>query len=227
MKKKKYRLYGKKKKVTFAQSVAKYFKDFGTAVSKGDKAVKLSLILMGAGFFARKQLMKGIIISAVQLMYLILLIFWAIPNLADFGTLGTVQLQMVFDPATGKNIVNDYDNSFLILISSITALFTLFVFIFWYIHNIKEVYKLQLREEQGKYINNFFDELQTYKGSNFHRTLLTLPTLGIILMNILPLFVLVAVAFTNYDKDHMPPNSLLSWVGLKTSRRCSPAAECL
>ncbi len=57
------------------------------------------------------------------------------------------------------------------MISSITALFTLFVFILWYIHNIKEVYRLQLREEQGKPINNFFEELQTYIGSNFHRTL--------------------------------------------------------
>ncbi len=218
MKKKKSRLYGKKEKATFGKTFVKYFKDFGTAVAKGDKAVKLSLILMGFGFFARKQLMKGIIISVVEILYILLLVFWAVPNLADFGTLGTVQLEMVFDPATGKNIVNDYDNSFLILISSITALFTLFVFILWYIHNIKEVYKLQLREEQGKPINNFIEELQTYIGSNFHRTLLTLPTLGVILMNVLPLFVLIAVAFTNYDKDHMPPNSLLSWVGFENFR---------
>ena len=32
-------------------------------------------------------------------------------------------------------------------------------------------------------------------------------------MNILPILVLVAVAFTNYDQQHMPPNSLFTWVG--------------
>lgn len=32
-------------------------------------------------------------------------------------------------------------------------------------------------------------------------------------MNILPILVLVAVAFTNYDQQHMPPNALFTWVG--------------
>jgi arabinogalactan oligomer/maltooligosaccharide transport system permease protein len=34
-------------------------------------------------------------------------------------------------------------------------------------------------------------------------------------MNILPILVLIAVAFTNYDQQHMPPNALFTWVGLK------------
>ena len=39
-----------------------------------------------------------------------------------FGTLGTVQMEMVFNPATFKNEVNDYDNSFAILLLSVIAL---------------------------------------------------------------------------------------------------------
>ena len=45
-----------------------------------------------------------------------------IPNLMKFGTLGTVQMEMVFNPATFKNEVNDYDNSFAILLLSVIAL---------------------------------------------------------------------------------------------------------
>ena len=45
-------------------------------------------------------------------------------------------------------------------------------------------------------------------------TLLTLPVLGFVVFTIVPLFILIAVAFTNYDQQHMPPNELFTWVGL-------------
>ena len=45
--------------------------------------------------------------------------------------------------------------------------------------------------------------------------MLSLPTVGVILINIIPIFVLIAIAFTNYDQGHMPPNALFTWVGFK------------
>lgn len=48
----------------------------------------------------------------------------------------------------------------------------------------------------------------------FHFTLLALPVLGVIIFNIMPLVVMICIAFTNYDKSHMPPNALFTWVGL-------------
>ena len=41
-----------------------------------------------------------------------------------------------------------------------------------------------------------------------------LPVLGVVVFTIVPLFILIAVAFTNYDQQHMPPNDLFTWVGL-------------
>ena len=38
--------------------------------------------------------------------------------------------------------------------------------------------------------------------------------LGVVVFTIVPLFILIAVAFTNYDQQHMPPNDLFTWVGL-------------
>ena len=44
----------------FREGFRKYFADFGTAVNKGDWGTRASLIVMGAGFMARKQYVKGI-----------------------------------------------------------------------------------------------------------------------------------------------------------------------
>ena len=196
-----------------------YFKEFGTAVAKGDIWVKLSMLIMGAGYIARKQIINGLIMIALEAVFIITYVFYAAPNLAKFGTLGTVQFEQVFDPLTLTSKVNDYDNSFLILLNSIIALFIIVSFIFVYIGNIKAVYRLQKQQEAGKHINSFREDIKALFNEKFHITLLTLPALGIILMNIIPILVLIAIAFTNYDQQHMPPSALFTWVGWKNFKQ--------
>lgn len=197
----------------FFKSIGNYFKEFATALAKGDIGVKLSLFVMGAGYFARKQIINGLIMIALEAVFIIACVFYAAPNLAKFGTLGTVQFEQIFDPLTMTKTVNDYDNSFLILLNSIIALFIIVAFILVYIGNIKAVYRLQQRKEEGKHINTFVEDMKAMLNEKFHITLLTLPCIGIILMNVIPILVLIAVAFTNYDQQHMPPNALFTWVG--------------
>lgn len=194
-------------------ALGKYFKDFGVAFAKGDIWVKLSAVLMGAGYFVRKQVVNGIIMCLVEVMFVVLCVGYAAPNLAKFGTLGTVQFEQVFDPLTMTSTVNDYDNSFLILLNSIISLFLIFVFLLFYISNMKAVYRLQLKKENGEHINTFREDVRAMFNEKFHITLLTLPAIGIVIMNILPILVLIAVAFTNYDQQHMPPSALFTWVG--------------
>ena len=84
----------KKKKKSFAEtSFAQYFRELGEAVVRGDWAVKGSLLVMGTGFLARKQILKGILVTLVQLAYILCLIFYSLPYLSKFGTLGTVEYQ--------------------------------------------------------------------------------------------------------------------------------------
>jgi arabinogalactan oligomer/maltooligosaccharide transport system permease protein len=205
----------KNKMIGFFKGIGNYFKEFGVAVSKGDIGVKSSLLVMGAGYFARKQIIKGIIMTFTELVFILMCIFYAAPALAKFGTLGTVQFEQTFDPLTMQATVNDYDNSFTILLNSIVSLFLILVFILLYIHNIKAVYELQLKAKKGLHINTFKEDVKDMTGKKFHITLLTLPTIGVILMNILPILVMIAIAFTNYDQNHMPPNALFQWVGFK------------
>ncbi len=75
------------------------------------------------------------------------------------------------------------------------------------------VYKLQLMEENREHINTFKEDLKLYIGEKFHITLLTLPVLGVVVFTIIPILLLVFVAFTNYDQQHMPPSELFTWVG--------------
>ncbi|MCM1087248.1 MAG: sugar ABC transporter permease [Muribaculaceae bacterium] len=201
------------------KSIGNYFKDFGVAVAKGDIGVKLSLLVMGAGYIARKQVINGLIMIVLEAFFAIVCVGYAIPNLAKFGTLGTVQFEQTFDPLTLQSTVNDYDNSFLILLNSIIALFIIVAFILVYIGNIKAVYRLQLRKEAGKHINTFKEDLRTLVNEKFHITLLTLPCIGVILMNIIPILVLIAIAFTNYDQQHMPPSALFTWIGWANFKR--------
>ena len=195
------------------ETVKNYFKEFGTAITKGNMGVKLSAVFMGLGYFFNHQIMRGILVFLVEAVFIFYLVFAGIPGLSKFGTLGTVQREQVFDPVTMQSTVNDYDNSFLILLSSIAALFAIFMFILFWINNIKTLYRLQKEREAGHKLNTFKMDIRELTGSKFHLTLMSLPVLGVVLMNILPILVLIAIAFTNYDQNHLPPNALFTWVG--------------
>lgn len=198
----------------FFAGIGKYFSDFGTAVVKGDWAVKLSLLVMGIGYFARKQIVKGVLMTILEGLFIVMCVTYAAPNLSKFDTLGDVQFESVFDPLTLTNTVNDYDNSLKILLYSLISLVLIVTFIVIYIANIKHVYKLQQIQEQGGHINKFNDDLHHMINEKFYVTLLALPAAGVVIINIIPLLTMILVAFTNYDQQHMPPNALFTWTGL-------------
>ena len=114
----------------------------------GDIFTKLSFLIWGLGYIGHGQLIKALLVTVVQGLGLYFLGTSGVPALKKFGTLGTVQMEMQFNPLTLKNEVNDYDNSFAILLLSVIAMLV-----------------------------------------------------------IVSLFILIAVAFTNYDQQHMPPAS--------------------
>lgn len=195
------------------KALGRYFSNFGKAIAGGDIFVKLSLVFMGAGYFARKQIIKGMLMTLLEVLFAVFIVVFAVPNLAKFPTLGTVQREVVFDIDTMKNIENDYDHSFKILLYSILSLVVVFMFLLIYIGNIKRAYEVQKLAQNGKHINSFVEDVREYKNDKFYITLLFLPCLGVLLFTIVPLVVMIAVSFTNYDQQHMPPTSLFTWVG--------------
>lgn len=197
----------------FFKAVGAFFGEFGTAVAKGDICVKLSLLWMGAGYARRKQYAKAVLMTLLQAAIILFTLKFAMEYVPKFGTLGTVKPEKVFNMKTMKNEFNDYDNSFQIL------LFSLFSFVVWFaaaivwMRNVIAVYRLQKTAEAGKHVNTFLEDLRSYKEEKFYVTLLTLPVLGVVIFTFIPILLLIFVAFTNYDQNHMPPNSLFTWVG--------------
>ncbi len=202
-------------KRSFFKKISGFFQRFGTGFTKGDLFVKLSALIMGAGYFRRKQIAKGILMTIFELVFLLFSGMVAVPSLSKFGTLGTVQQAMVYNPATMKNEVNDFDNSFKILLYGVISIIVIIAFIVIYMQNIINVRKLQVMAENGEHINSAKDDIHDFKNEKFHITLLTLPIAGIVVFTIIPLIVMIAVAFTNYDQNHLPPSALFSWVGFK------------
>lgn len=188
------------------------------ALKHGDAATRLSMIIMGAGYFARKQYVKGIFMTAIEILFFLFTFRFSWQYICKLNTLGTVQREEYLDLATLRKTVNDYDNSLLILLCGIIGIFLIAAFIVLYFSNLKAVYQLQLQKEKGKNIRSFKEDCKELLDSKFHITLLTFPGIGILLVNIIPILFMICIAFTNYDMNHQPPTYLFTWVGLDNFR---------
>lgn len=195
-------------------AAGKFFRDFAEAVIKGDAFVKLSLFWMGAGYFRRKQYAKALLMTVFEIAVLLFTVTFASQYVPKFGTLGTVKQETVFNMETMKKEFNDYDNSFKILLFSLVSFVVWITFLVVYIWNIKKQYALQKLAERGGHINTFLEDLNQYRNKKFYVTLLAFPMIGVILFTVIPLLVMILVAFTNYDQQHMPPSELFTWTGL-------------
>ncbi|MCL2079701.1 MAG: sugar ABC transporter permease [Oscillospiraceae bacterium] len=196
-------------------AITGFFKGVVTDFIEGDIFVKLSALVMGAGYFRRKQIIKGIIVTLFQAVIILFAGGFGRHYLSRIGTLGSVEYAPVFNFETMKNEINDYDHSFQILLFGVVSIIVLAVAFMFYLRNIRNVRALELRAKSGLHIHTFLDDVRSAKDERFHITLLTFPCLGIVLFTIVPLIIMITVAFTNYDQLHMPPASLFTWVGLE------------
>lgn len=192
-----------------------FFSSFIEALKKGDAFVKLSTIWMGAGYFKRKKYFHAVVMTVFELFFIFFAIFFAAKYLSKFSTLGTIVQEVIYNPATMKNEFNDYDNSFLILLYSVLSFVVIGLFVAVWFRNVVSAYQLQLAEENQIHIPTLKEDFAAALDSKFHITLLTLPVLGVVCFTIIPLIVMIAVAFTNYDQQHFPPGALFTWVGLE------------
>ncbi len=185
----------------------------------GDWSVKLTPLFWGAGYLRAKQLIKGFLAFVCEAVVLLFLYQYGLPNLSKFGTLGTIKRATVYNPQTLKNEVNQYDNSFLILLFSLVSLVIIVAATILILRMVDDAHTLQKTRKSGGHVNTFVEDIRALFNERFHLTLLTLPTLGIIVFTVVPLLFMILVAFTNYDQSHMAPTELFTWVGLDNFAR--------
>lgn len=187
------------------------------AFFRGDIWVKFSAVVWGAGCFARGQIGKGLLLCLEEAAFLTgILLTW--PSVMKLPTLGTVQAERIWDPVSRRNVWNDYDNSFLILLFGVVGILLIAGFLIQCGRMVKHARRAELSAREGRTLPALRQDATRYLGRDFHRTLLALPVTGVVVVMIVPLLVMILIAFTNYDRNHLVPTNLFTWVGLDNFR---------
>ena len=188
-------------------------KEIGTTFREGDWKTRLSCLIFGFGPLMRGQIVKGLAFLACEAAFILYMIGFGWNYLSKITTLGTVE-------TAKKGRVTVYgDNSFLILLFGLLTIILILLLIVIWVLNIRENRKEELLLHSGKSLPSNRKVLGSLLDSNFDKTLLALPVLGIFVFTVLPILFMICVAFTNYDKNHQSPTNLFTWVGLENFRK--------
>ena len=111
------------------------------AVTKGNIVTKLSLLIMGFGNIAHKQIGKGIMFLAVEAAYILFMIQSGIYNLSMLPSLGWREQEKVWNE---KKSIYEYvagDQSQLILLYGVATVFITAMFIVVWRESVKSAFK--------------------------------------------------------------------------------------
>lgn len=186
---------------------------FRELFKEGDVATKLSFVVMGAANLANKQYLKGLIFLFSQIAFFYWLIRNGLRALSMLATLGTQSQGLVFDERLGIEVLQEGDNSMLLLLFGIAAIVICLLLVGLYVINLKSARNIHELKKAEKKIPSTMDDLASLLNERFHATLMTIPLLGVLLFTVLPLLYMISIAFTNYDHTHLPPKNLFTWVG--------------
>lgn len=186
---------------------------FRELFKEGDVATKLSFVVMGAANLANKQYLKGLIFLFSQIAFFYWLIRNGLRALSMLATLGTQSQGLVFDERLGIEVLQEGDNSMLLLLFGIAAIVICLLLVGLYVINLKSARNIHELKQVDKKIPSTMDDLASLLNERFHATLMTIPLLGVLLFTVLPLLYMISIAFTNYDHTHLPPKNLFTWVG--------------
>lgn len=203
---------GKKRKTS--KSSGPFDVGFATALKSGNAITKLSAVILGLGCFLHKQIIRGLLYLAIEIVYIYYMIIYGFTAIGNLITLGTNTQQEVFSEEKQIYVYIMGDNSMLCLLYGVLTIFITLIFILVLTSSVKSAYDLQKRKELGRPIPNFLDDLRSLKQKNLHKAMLFLPISGILAFTIIPLVFMILIAFTNYDTTHQPPGNLFDWVGL-------------
>lgn len=172
--------------------------------------VKLSLVIMGGGQFRYGAKGKGILFFLLQLSIIFYFITRGFRDIEGFFTLGTKKGDVWLGVAG--------DNSVIMLLMGIFAWVVLAAYLYFYVMNISDVYRMQKRLEQGRRNPTFKEEVKQLWDKKFYVTVLALPVAGVFVFNVLPIIFMILIAFTNYGGTVVPPE-LVDWVGFYNFKR--------
>lgn len=162
------------------------------------RAMLLSLI-PGLGQIYNKQLFKGLVFLGIFVAFVVQMIVSGGHALAELVQLGAVPME---------------DHSLFLLIGGTLQLIVTAIFLLFYGLNIFDAKRVAQRWNRGEKVNTTIKEIILNIGDAGFPYLLTMPAYILMIFTIVfPVLVTLFIAFTNYDFKHIPPASLIDWVG--------------
>lgn len=186
----------------------------GNALKNGSVHVWLSILIFGYGCLIRKQIVKGLLFLAAELLVIQYMIMSGFHDLSKLVTLGDTEQQKVWNEEKSIFEYVDGDRSLIILLYGIVTIAVLIFALIMMTYSVKCAYKAEKLQKEGKKVPNFREEVQELFNQNLQLTLLSLPVLGTLAFTVLPLIFMMSMAFTNYS---VQDNKLVlfDWVGLQ------------
>lgn len=197
--------------------------DIGTTFSKGNWAVKLSFFLFGFGNIFYGQVMRGVLFMLFELIFIV---YMVLPSggLHWLGKCNFFQIdQTIGTEQGGMKEVEMYgdkfkvwvagDDSVKVLLYGLLTVMFIIAFIWTWRTQVKQCRICMDITAKGKKIKSAKDDLRSLVDDEFHKTLLALPLVGILVFTVLPIIYMVLIAFTSYDAAHDGYSNLFSWVG--------------
>lgn len=193
------------------------FITIGRAAKDGDWRTRTTFAVMGFGQLTRKQFLRGIVYLVFEVLFILYMVFFGGGYLAQMGSLGEVAEVIVIDPITNLPKYEYYDDSLLILLYSLVTIFIMVAFLYVWYQSVKGSFLSQQFDEAHIPLLSDKDEIKSYANENYHKTMLAVPVLGLVVFTFLPIVFMILIAFTNYGADgrHMPPGDLFEWVGFE------------
>ncbi|MFS7260163.1 carbohydrate ABC transporter permease [Carnobacterium divergens] len=164
------------------------------------KAMRLSFI-PGLGQFYNGQPFKGVIFLGLTIIFISQMAVSGVQALTGLVTLGSVPIE---------------DHSLFLMIEGTLQLIITVLFLVFYSINLMDAKRVAIMKSNGEKINRTAKEIIANMLDHGFPYLLTFPAyFAMIFTIIFPVLVTIFMAFTNYDFYHIPPASLIDWVGFK------------
>lgn len=188
------------------------------AVMKGNLATKLTMLIMGFGNIAHKQIGKGIVFLGIEVAYIWFMIKSGIYNLSMLPSLGWLEQQKVWNDAKSIYEYVDGHHSLILLLYGVATICITLAFVLAWREALKSAYYAECLAKEGKHVNTFKEDIKSLFDQNLHKLLLAGPLTGVLVFTILPLIFMITMAFTNYSKldEHLV---LFDWVGLENFKK--------
>lgn len=171
------------------------------ALKDGDLSTRLSAVFMGAGMLGHRQVVKGALVLLFEIAFVLYMAMTGFHNLGMLPSLGTETQGKVWNEAKQIYEYTAGDNSQQILLAGVITCFVVAGIVVLWILQMRHSYSLQKRIENGKEVPTLGEDIRNLFNGNLHITLMTLPCLGILVFNVVPLVYMISMAFTTYSKE--------------------------